>query len=113
MTISPFIEVTKEKFIDMTEWLFISKNSHSIIHIQANEEIYKILNKLRDPKTRDDVYLVPDVLCNFSFDIFDENDYINNNFEDITKIGEADLTNSDDLIVIIAKTLAPLPKRKK
>ncbi|ATZ60995.2 MAG: hypothetical protein BME93_02385 [Methanosarcinales archaeon Met12] len=74
LTISPFIEVTKEKFVDMVEWLFISKNSHSIFHRRANEKVYEILKPHKDPTNNDDVYLVPDVLCNFSFDIFDENE---------------------------------------
>lgn len=73
LSFSPFMEVSKEKFIDMIEWLFISKNSHSITHIRANEKVYEILNPLKDPLNEDDVYLVPDVLCNLSFDIFDEN----------------------------------------
>ena len=69
----PFMEVSKEKFIDMIEWLFISKNSYSITHIRANEKVYEILNPLKDPVNEDNVFLVPDVLCNLSFDIFDEN----------------------------------------
>ncbi len=43
--------------------------------------------------------------------LFDENDYINENYEDITKIGEADLTNTDDLLIFTAKTLTPLTDR--
>jgi hypothetical protein len=38
--------------------------------------------------------------------LFEDNDY-----EDITKIGEADLKNSDDLLIISAKTLAPLTNK--
>jgi len=73
LSFSPFMDVTKEKFIDMIEWLFISKNSHSITHIRANEKVYEILNPFKDPINEDNVYLVPDVLCNHPFDIFDEN----------------------------------------
>ncbi len=40
--------------------------------------------------------------------LFGENEYINESYKDIVKIGEADLTNSDDLIVITAKTLVQL-----
>lgn len=43
--------------------------------------------------------------------LFDENDYINENYKDIIKIGEADLTNTDDILVFTAKTLAPLTNR--
>ena len=39
------------------------------------------------------------------------NENITDNYEDIVKIGEADLTNSDDLLVITAKTLTPLTNR--
>jgi len=74
LSFSPFMKVTKEKFMDMIEWLFISKNSHSITHIRANEKVYEILNPFKDPVNEDNVYLVPDVLCNHPFDIFDEND---------------------------------------
>lgn len=71
--LSFFREVSKEKFIDMIEWLFISKNSYSITHIRANEKVYEILNPFKDPVNENNVYLVPDVLCNHPFDIFDEN----------------------------------------
>lgn len=73
LSYSPFMEVTKEKFIDMIEWLFISKNSHSITHIRANEKVYNLLNPHKDPVNGDNVFLVPDVLHNLSFGIFDEN----------------------------------------
>ena len=73
LSYSPFMEVTKEKFIDMIEWLFISKNSHSITHIRANENVYNLLNPHKDPVNGDNVFLVPDVLHNLSFGIFDEN----------------------------------------
>ena len=73
LSYSPFMEVTKEKFIDMIEWLFISKNSHSITHIRANEKVYNLLNPHKDPVSGDNVFLVPDVLHNLSFGIFDEN----------------------------------------
>ncbi|MCD6355028.1 MAG: transposase [Prolixibacteraceae bacterium] len=43
--------------------------------------------------------------------LFNENDYINENYKDIVKIGEADLSNSDDLLVLTAKTLVPLTNR--
>ncbi len=43
--------------------------------------------------------------------LFEDNENITDNYEDIIKIGEADLTNSDDLIAITAKTLAPLTNR--
>ena len=43
--------------------------------------------------------------------LFEDNETITDNYEDIIKIGEADLTNSDDLIAITAKTLAPLTNR--
>ena len=74
LIVSPFAEVTKEEFTEMTEWLFISKNSYSIIHIRANEKNYEILNSFKDPENNTDVYLVPDVLCKISFDVFDENE---------------------------------------
>jgi hypothetical protein len=57
----------------MIEWLFISKNSHSITHIRANEKVYNLLNPHKDPVSGDNVFLVPDVLHNLSFGIFDEN----------------------------------------
>ncbi len=40
--------------------------------------------------------------------LFDENEYITDNYKDIVKIGEADLTNTDDILVFTAKTLTPL-----
>ena len=43
--------------------------------------------------------------------LFEDNENITDNYEDIAKIGEADLTNSDDLLVICAKTLAQLTDR--
>ena len=43
--------------------------------------------------------------------LFGESDYINENYKDIVKIGEADLTNSNDLLVITAKTLTHLTNR--
>ncbi len=43
--------------------------------------------------------------------LFEDNENIIDNYEDIVKIGEADLINSDDLLVITAKTLAPLTNR--
>ena len=63
-----------KKFIDMVEWLFISKNSYSITHMRVNEKVYEILTSQKDPMGGDKVYLVPDVLYRFSFDVFDEND---------------------------------------
>ena len=43
--------------------------------------------------------------------LFEDNENISDNYEDIVKIGEADLINSDDLLVITAKTLAPLTNK--
>lgn len=43
--------------------------------------------------------------------LFDENEYINENYIDIVKIGEADLTNTDDILVFTAKTLTHLTNR--
>lgn len=43
--------------------------------------------------------------------LFEDNENITNNYEDILKVGEADLINSDDLIVFAAKTIAPLTNR--
>lgn len=43
--------------------------------------------------------------------LFDENEYINENYIDIVKIGEADLTNTDDILVFTAKTLTQLTNR--
>ena len=40
--------------------------------------------------------------------LFDDTDEITDNYEDINKLGEADLENADDLLVLTAKTLAPL-----
>ncbi len=36
--------------------------------------------------------------------LFDEDEWINGNYAEIVKIGEADLTNSVDIIVFSAKT---------
>ena len=43
--------------------------------------------------------------------LFENNFNILNNYEDILKIGEANLENSDEIIVIAAKTLAPLTNK--
>ncbi len=43
--------------------------------------------------------------------LFNKNDYINENYKDIIKIGEADLTNTDDILVFTAKTLTKLTDR--
>lgn len=43
--------------------------------------------------------------------LFDENENISENYEDIKKIGEADLTNSDDILVITAKSVSPITTR--
>ncbi|MEA1987333.1 MAG: Eco57I restriction-modification methylase domain-containing protein, partial [Candidatus Marinimicrobia bacterium] len=43
--------------------------------------------------------------------LFDTNEKIKNKFSDITKIGEADIKNSDDILVITAKTLTQLTNR--
>jgi len=43
--------------------------------------------------------------------LFEDNENITANYEDIIKIGEADLKNSDDLLVIAAKTLTLLTDR--
>lgn len=43
--------------------------------------------------------------------LFDDNEYISENYEDIKKIGEADLTNTDDLLVITAKSLSHITSR--
>ncbi len=40
--------------------------------------------------------------------LFDDDDEINDKYEDIAKLGEADLDNTDNLIVIAAKSLFPL-----
>ena len=47
---------------------------------------------------------------NFEY-LFEDNESIIENFQDIEKIGEADINNSDDLLVITAKTLSPLTDR--
>ena len=43
--------------------------------------------------------------------LFEINDYILENFTDIEKIGEADLMNNEELLVIATKTLTPLTNR--
>lgn len=43
--------------------------------------------------------------------LFDGNEDINKKYTDISKIGEADISNSDDLLVITAKTFAPLTNK--
>ena len=43
--------------------------------------------------------------------LFEDNESIIENYEDIKKIGEADINNSDDLIIITAKTIAQLTNR--
>jgi len=43
--------------------------------------------------------------------LFEDNENITNNYKEIVKIGEADLTNSDDLVIITAKTITPLTNR--
>jgi adenine-specific DNA-methyltransferase len=43
--------------------------------------------------------------------LFDENENITDNYYDIVKIGEADLTNTDDILVFTAKTLTQLTGR--
>ena len=43
--------------------------------------------------------------------LFEDNHNIIDNYENIVKIGEAYLTNSDDLLVITAKTLSPLTNK--
>ena len=43
--------------------------------------------------------------------LFEDNENIIENYEDIEKIGEADINNSDDLIIITAKTIAQLTNR--
>lgn len=43
--------------------------------------------------------------------LFEDKLDILNNYEDILKIGEANLENSDEIIVIAAKTLAPLTNK--
>lgn len=68
-----FEEISKDEFMEIIEWWFISK-SYNIIHIKANEKIYDILVPLPDPVTNEDVYLIPDVLFNIRFVTFDEND---------------------------------------
>jgi len=40
--------------------------------------------------------------------LFEDKEDITDNYKNIVKIGKADLTNSDDLLVITTKTLAPL-----
>lgn len=43
--------------------------------------------------------------------LFEDNENITANYQDIQKIGEADLKNSADLLVIAAKTLTPISER--
>lgn len=81
--IMSFEEVRKEEFLEIIEWLFISK-SFKITHIRADEKIYDLLERFKDPKNNDDVYLVPDFLANFSFAIFDES-IVDRFFEGILK----------------------------
>ena len=43
--------------------------------------------------------------------LFEDNENITDNYSNIVKIGEADLSNSDDLLILTAKTSEPLTKR--
>ncbi len=69
-----FMNVPKERFVEMVEWLFIEKNRFSITHIRADERLYDILSAHEDLANNKKVYLVPDVLSKISFINFDEND---------------------------------------
>ena len=43
--------------------------------------------------------------------LFDDKDYINENYQDIVKIGEAVLNDSEDILILTAKTLSYLTNR--
>ena len=105
---SPFMEVPQEKFIDMVEWLFISKNSYSITHMRVNEKVYEILTSQKDPGG-DKVYLVPDVLCRFSFDVFDEND-IERFYNGLLKLDAKEI--SEGLFKMAKKSISKADKIK-
>jgi|GEM_PF-2296245 len=58
-----FLEIEKEEFINMVDWIFIS-TGFCITRLKASEKVYKIMEgiELEDGRT---AYLVPDLLCNF------------------------------------------------
>lgn len=101
-----FKDVERKEFLEIIEWLFISK-SFKIAHIRADERIYDLLERFKDPKNNDDVYLVPDFLANFSFTLFDEN-IVDRFFEGILKF---DLKNVSYGLFHMAKVSADKPNK--
>lgn len=101
-----FEEIKKEEFSEVIEWLFISK-SFQITHIKADERIYDILEKFKDPQNNEDVYLIPDFLNNFSFSEFDTN-VIDQFFEGILKF---ELKKVSDALFHMAKISAGTPSK--
>ncbi|MFZ3060847.1 MAG: hypothetical protein WA102_14055 [Candidatus Methanoperedens sp.] len=101
-----FEEIPKEDFLEVIEWLFISK-SFRINHIRADEKIYDILEKYKDPQNNDDVYLIPDFLNNFIFSEFDTN-IIGQFFEGILKLESKKVS---DGLFHMAKVSAGTPSK--
>lgn len=71
ITLNLFQKITREEFKEIVEWLFMSKD-FKFSNIRADEKIYSLLDPVKDPKTKADVYLVPDILCNIKFNKFDD-----------------------------------------
>ncbi len=101
-----FEVIPKEEFSEIIEWLFIS-TSFGITHIRADEQIYDLLEKFKDPQNNEDVFLIPDFLTNFSFSEFDTN-IIGQFFEGILKLDSKKVT---DGLFHMAKVSAVSPSK--
>ena len=47
---------------------------------------------------------------NYSY-LFEDNENIKNNYKEIVKLGEAEFSNTEDLLVLTAETISPLTSR--
>lgn len=64
-----FIMLSSEELMEITDWIFIKKDSFSITRIKANNNVYKILKPQFD-ENGDAFYLVNDIFNKISFKNF-------------------------------------------
>ena len=91
-------EITEEEFAEITEWIFINKDSKKIKYIKANNKIYNILKPITLETTGEEITLI-NVIKKFPFGRALEND-IENFYTGILKI---DIKKIGDSIFIFSK----------
>jgi hypothetical protein len=74
-----FDGLKSSELMELTDWIFIKKDSFSITRLKANSNVYKILEPQKDPKNGNEVYLLLDFLnkINFKFKPSDAEKFYN------------------------------------